>query len=186
MESLESCKASSCFGSHYFFESDCTSVGWFFSFTKNFQFPIWNNNLEWLRFNTELEHNSRIWVQFFKTNISLSSNFENQTWFGSGFRELTSKPVVDYWLISGYSFVLLVLKNIQFWFWFPNINKTMNPVLLGLVESLDPNFRFDPILLIGVGIMVITHQTGHLPNTRLDPTHQTEVVFTYWEVNPDL
>jgi hypothetical protein len=87
--------------------------------------------------------------------------------------------VVDYWIISGYSFVLLVFKKIQFWFWFPNINKTMNPVLLGLVESLDPNFRFDPILLIGVGIMVITHQTGYLPNTRLDPTHQTEVVFTY-------
>jgi hypothetical protein len=56
----------------------------------------------------------------------------------------------------------------------------MNPeVLLGLVENLDPNFQFDPILLIGVGIMVITHQTGYLPHTRIDPTHETEVVFTY-------
>jgi hypothetical protein len=55
----------------------------------------------------------------------------------------------------------------------------MNPVLLGLVENLDQKFRFDPILLIGVGIMVITHQTGYLPNTRIDPTHETEVVFTY-------
>jgi hypothetical protein len=61
----------------------------------------------------------------------------------------------------------------------------MNPVL-GLVENLDPKFRFDLILLIGVGIMVITHQTGYLPDTSLDLIHETEAVFTYREVNPHL